>query len=126
MSFEADLKAHLNGDASVSALILDRMYPVLRPESSALPANTYQLITLDQVENLSGRDGSLRNYRVQVDLWALKYSDILLLDSAVRARMATAATSFRSAMLPSGFDDYEPDTKLYRRMLEFSCWFTET
>ena len=126
MSFEADLKSHLNGDATVAALIADRMFPVLRQESSELPAISYQVIALNQVENLSGRDGSLRNVRVQIDLWARAFSDILSIDTAVRARMTTAASSFRSAMLPSGFDDYEPDSKLYRRMLEYSCWFTET
>jgi hypothetical protein len=39
----------------------------------------------------------------------------------VRAQM-DAATSFRSVLIPGGLDDYESDTKLYRRMLEFSVW----
>lgn len=127
MSFEADLRTHL-GAAAVTALVEDRIHPIKRPDAGALPAVTYQMIALDQVNNLAGRDGSLRNYRVQIDIWAAdgKFTDHLLaIDAAIRARMDTPATTFRSAMLPSGFDDFEPDVKIYRRMLEYSCWYTE-
>lgn len=126
MSFEADFKAHLNGDGTVAGLIGDRMHPSVRPEGGALPALVYQVTTRDQLQTHGGRADTLRNVRVQIDIWSSTYSALLALDAAVRARMETAANSFKSAMLPSGFDDYETDTKLYRRMLEFSCWYTET
>jgi len=124
MNFEAALKAHLQA-AAITALVADRITPVQRQETAAVPAIVYQVVTHDQVSNLSGRDGSLRNVRVQLDIWARKHSDILLVDAAVRTQMDIAAATFRAVLTPGGGDDYEPETKLYRRLLEFSCWFTE-
>lgn len=125
MSFEAALKSHLQADATISGLVADRIYPGIRQERAPTPAVTYQVIAFDQVSNLSGRDGSLRNVRVQVDCWSLAHSACLELEAAVRARMDTAASTFR-ATLTSALDDFEPETRLYRRSLDFSVWFTET
>jgi hypothetical protein len=125
VSFEAALKSHLQADATLAALVADRIHPVIRPQEGVLPAVTYQVVSLDQVSALGGRSDTLRNIRLQVDCWGKAHSDVLSVESAVRARMDTAATSFRSVLSPGGLDDYEPDTKLYRRMLEFSVWFTD-
>lgn len=126
MSFEADLKAHLQGNAAIAAIVSDRIYPVIRPERADVPAITYQAPPPDQVSHLGGRSATLRNYRLQVDLWARAHSQVVELDAAVRSRMDTAAATFRAVLLPgSGLEDYESETKLYRRVLEFSCWFNE-
>ena len=124
MSFEAKLKTHLQVSA-ITALVGERITPVLRPEGDSQPAIVYSIVSKDQVSNLAGRDGSLRNIRVQIDIWARKHSDILAVEAAVRTQMDVPAATFRSTMNPGGFDDYESETKLYRRLLEFSCWFTE-
>ena len=124
MSFEADLKSHLQGGAAVAALLQDRFHPLVRPEGGALPAATYTLIYADPLANLDGMDGSLRNIRVQIDTWAQSFSAVVGLADAIRSRMNTAASTFTSVVLPTQFDDYEPDTRLYRRMQEFSCWYT--
>lgn len=127
MSFEAEFKAHLQADSALSELVSDRIYPVLRPEGAALPALTYHVISRDPQNNLDGADSSLRAQRVQVDVWAKKHSDVLAIAAQVRSRLGTAATNFRSVELPSsGLDDYEPDTRLYRRLLEYTCWYRET
>lgn len=126
MSFEADLKSHLNV-AAVTDLVGDRLTPVVREEGKGVPAVTYQIISLDAQSNLDGIDDSMREFRLQMDLWAEQHSQILALADALIARMNTAATSFTSVLLPgSGADGYEPDTKLYRRMLEWSCWYRAT
>lgn len=125
MSFESELKTHL-GDASITALVQDRVYPLTRPQDAAVPAVTYQQITLDPHMNLGGIDASLRQVRLQIDCWALTFDAAAALALAVRDRMNTAASNFRSVLLSGGLDDYESDTRLYRRMMEFNCWFHET
>lgn len=128
MSFEGALRQHLGGDATLAGLVGERIHPVIRPEDGALPAITYQVIALDQNEALGGRASRLRRFRVQIDIWADngKFTlHLLPIDAALRTRMGTAAQSFTSTMLPSGFDDFEPDTKVHRRSLEYSCWFSE-
>lgn len=126
MSFESELKTHL-GHTSITAYAGDRIYPVVRPQGSALPAIVYTPFAADQVHNLDGRDGSLRFIRVQIDCWSLTFDEVIAMAAAVTARLDTAATHFRSVLEPgSGFDDYEPDTKLYRRSMDFRCSFTQT
>lgn len=127
MSFEAAIKAHLQGDSTIAALVADRIYPVIRPERAGVPAITYLAPPPDELAGLGGRAATLRHYRLQVDLWALAHSDVIALDAAVRSRMDAASGNLRAILMAgSGFDDYEPDTKLYRRMFEFSVWFNET
>lgn len=127
MSFEADLKAHLQGASAISALTDDRIYPVLRPQGAGLPAVTYQIIARDHQVNLDGGDSSLRQLRVQLDCWARSHEDAMNLLDAVIARLDTAASSFRAVLIAgAGDEDYEPETKLYRRTQDFSCWYRAT
>jgi len=126
MSFESELRAHL-GHSSITAYVEDRIYPVVRPQSSTLPALVYTPFGVDQVNNLAGRDSSLRFIRVQVDCWSRTFDEALVLAEAVKARMDTAASNFRTVLSPgSGFDDFEDDTRLYRRSMDFHCSFTQT
>lgn len=126
MSFEAELVGHLM-HASITAIVDDRITPLVRDQESTLPALVYTPFAPDQVNNLSGRDGKLRFWRVQLDCWGRSYADVVRLAEAVRARMDTAATNFRAVMIPgAGFDDYESDTRLFRKSMDFNCSFNET
>lgn len=124
MSFESELTSHL-GHSSITALVSDRVYPVIAPQGASVPRIVYTPVAMDQVHNLGGRDGSLRFVRVQIDCWAETFDEALSVEAAVRSRMDTAASNFRS-VLTSRFDDFEDDTRLFRRSLEFNCSFTET
>lgn len=126
MSFEADLKGHLQGSSALTALTADRISPTLREEGTAVPAVTYDVISVDPHNNLAGRDSSLRNYRVQIDCWARTHADALAMFDAIRARMGVSAATFSSVVLATMIEDFEPDTKLYRRSQDFSCWYRAT
>ena len=125
MSFSSELKDHLTV-AAITGYVNDRIYPLLRDEGAALPAVVYTIVSLDPQGNLDGIDGSQRQYRVQIDCWSRTYDEMDLLALAVRDRMNTAATNFKTVFQPgSGFDEYESETKLYRRSADYSCWFKE-
>ena len=126
MSFEADLKAHLQGASAVSSLVDDRIHPVVLPEAGALPAVVYTEIVNDPVSNLDGIDGSLREIMVQLDCWGKTHTEAIALRTAVRDRMNTAADTFTTDIPPGGGQSFEPDTKRYRAMLECTCWYRET
>lgn len=126
MSFETDLKSHLQSGSAVSAIVDDRIYPVVVKEGSQMPAAVYSF-PFGQTENsLDGFTSGVVRYRVQIDCWALTYRQVVLLALAIRDRMNVSAASFKSLIIsyPS-FDDYEPETKRYRRTMEFSCSHTE-
>jgi hypothetical protein len=126
MMFEHDLKSHLQAGAGVSALVADRIFPLRLKDGGALPAVTYQVIYGATANSLDGFTSGMVNYQVQLDCWSETYEGALSLAKAVRDRMNTAATAFSAVIRDfPGNDDYEPDTKHYRRILNVSCWHHE-
>ena len=127
MSFEAELKSHLQAGAAVTALVADRVHPDVVPEGSSLPVVTYSVIFGAPANCLDGFTGKASNYAVQLDCWAKTHDAAQALALAVRDRMNTAASNF-SAYITSFplVKDYEPDTKRYRYGLQVSCWHKET
>jgi hypothetical protein len=122
MTIESDLKAHLQAASAISAIVDDRITPLVREEGSSSDSVTYSIIAGDPMPNLDGSDSSLANYRVQIDSWSRNHSTVMSLAAAISARMGIAADTFRAVKLPTHLDDFEFQTKLYRRMLEFSVW----
>jgi hypothetical protein len=130
MSFEADLKAHLQAAATIAGVVADRITPLIRQERAAPPALVYTVISTEDNGNLAGSaggaTGGLDRFRVQIDGYAETHAVMIALRLAVRARMTSAASSFRAVLLPGGGEQYEQDTKLYRFLLEFSVWYSPT
>lgn len=126
MSFEAELRTHIGGHAPISALIGARFHPDLLPQETVIPAVVYSVVFDNPQTDLDGADGELSNIRVQLDAYARNKSDAMALRNAIRSRMKTAASGFKSVPLNAGQSIYEPDTKLYRYMMEFSCWWRIT
>ena len=126
MSFETDLKAHLQGGAAVSALVADRIHPQIVPEGSTLPVVTYTSVFGQPVSCLDGFTSAVARYSVQIDCWAKTRDAAAALALAVRDRMNTAASSF-SALITQDplIKDYEADTRRYRHALEVSCHHKE-
>lgn len=126
MSFEVDLKAHLNSDAAIAALVRERVHPGIVPEGSAIPAVTYTVVYGAPQNSLDGHTSGLTRFSVQLDCWALRFDEAIELAAAVKARMDAAAASFTSLVIAyPTIDDYETETKRYRRSLDCACWFKE-
>jgi len=70
---EKALVTLLLSNAGVTALVGDRVSPSTRPQGSALPAITYQLITGAPLYADDG-DAGLREDRIQLDCWAATYT----------------------------------------------------
>lgn len=121
MTFEADLKAHLQGDSSISSRASDRITPQPLPQGSHLPAITYLVVAEDPQNDLDGEDGELLEERVQIDCWGETQAAARELAELVRLRMKSS--SFSATPMPgSSFGDYEPTTKRHRFSRDFQCW----
>lgn len=126
MSFEAALKTHLQDDATINGIVSERIHPVMVPERSPVPAITYTVIYGEPQNAVDGFTGALTRYTVQIDCWAETFATARRLAEAVRDRMNEAAASFRSVVREyPALDDYEADTKRYRRSVGVSCWHSE-
>jgi hypothetical protein len=96
----------------------DRVYPITAIQGAAMPRVTYQRISTAPSNGLNGNAG-LDQVRVQVDCWAKTMPAVSSLAAEVRAIMEAAGFK---ALLQATFDDYEIDTQIFRRSLDFRCW----
>ena|SRR3990167_1473205 len=125
MTFEADLKSHLQV-AAVAAFVADRIYPEIVPQGAGMPAITYSLQSGELQNSLDGFTSGLSRFPIQIDCWAATKTAVNALALVVRDRMNTNPSTFKIIITNYPlFDDYEPDTKRYRRSMGCSCWFSE-
>lgn len=123
MSFKADLKTHLQAAADIAVLVGDRITPGVRAQEAPAPALSYQVLSRDELPNLAGSAGAQEHISVRIECVARSFADVRSLGAAVRERMRTAATTFRAVLTASGGDGYDSVTRIYRRTLDFSCWY---
>jgi hypothetical protein len=127
MMFEDLLKAHLQADTAIAALVADRIYPETIPQGSVIPAITYTVISGEPRNSLDGFTSKLVNYRVQLDCWCAGYRDAAALALLLRDRINTASTNLTGLCTSApAAADFESETKRHRRNLDASFWHTET
>lgn len=115
MSLWGELRDHLVADATITAIVGERIRLIERSET--LPAITFQRV-IDLPQNTIDGAGTISITRVQIDLWGLDPDALLPLADAVRDRMNTPAATFKA--LPLGdTDEFEDDTRIYRILMEF-------
>lgn len=104
--------------AGLAALVGARVYPVILPQSPALPAVTYTKVTNEHVQSHGGASG-LAMPRFQVDSWATTYASAKAVAEQVRLallgfRGAVAGVLIGGVLAETETDVYEPETRIYR------------
>ena len=122
-------RAYLLANAPVAALIATRMYPLLLPQNAVLPAVTYQVIS-DVHELNQSEPGGLPVIRLQYTCWADSYLAAQTLAAAIRVALdgftgVMGSGSVGYAALDNMVDDYEPDTKKYRVLVDMKIQRSE-
>lgn len=110
----------LIADPSVAAIVSDRVYPLVRPQSFPAPAVTLQRITVTPVNSLDTALYSIAENRVQVDSWDVTYMGARTLADACRAAINAAGH-----ILDTELDNFAPDAPLsgvYRITQDYSIW----
>lgn len=99
--------AILLNDATVSGLVAARVFPLILPQETQVPAITLRRITLTPTNHLAG-DAGLDNARLQVDSLDVTYAGARAVADAVRAAMNTAGVQMTNeidvepSLLPVG------------------------
>jgi hypothetical protein len=114
MSIETDLYTHLENDVAVSALVGDKIYPMKAPQNVTSPYITYQVIN-DNGNQCIGGSIYQNDTRFQIDCWSKTYSEV----KAIKEAVISSLIGFKSSYNMSNMDDYEPETKLYRQLIDF-------
>lgn len=126
----AALIAHLLTSADLATLISTRLYPLLLPQDTALPAVTYQLISRTGVDSRTER-AELTVTRWQFSVNGRTYATV----DAVMAALKAGLESFTSTeprvdhlFLDNEREDTEPEfdeNNYYRRMIDILVWHEE-
>lgn len=110
------LKTVLAASTSIPSSVM--VYPVLLPESSPLPAITYQIIS--GVAEPTFDTTGMRKYRVQVDCWANSYATADTLRDQVIATLDGYSDGVILNCWMAMVTDFYAHTELqYRAMVEF-------
>jgi hypothetical protein len=130
MDMETALRARLLTALPVTALVLQRVAWIDRPQSDALPGITLQLVTDKRTQNMTGFDGMQPGY-VQADLWAATYAQAKALKEAVIAALTPAGifsgVRFSRAFVTSRDLSERTDTAfVFRPSLDFTFFYSPT
>lgn len=120
MSFESDLYAELSGDVDLIALVSDRIYPSHAAEGTAFPFVVYTPIFNEAIYSLGG-SGDMAKVRLQVDCYAENPDTAAEIARAVIAAIPESGDLHRASHSNQDLG-LEEDTRLFRRMIEFSIF----
>jgi hypothetical protein len=130
---EQGLVELVQGTAAVSAIALDGGFQSSAPKGTALPTWTYTIVSDVADYTLDGSQG-LTMRRVQIDCYGASSAARILLAQAIDTVLSGYAGvltdpdstrvygCFRSSMI----DFFDPDSRTFRRMIEYEIWFNDT
>lgn len=126
MSALSIVRTKLAATAAVTALVSNRIYPIIFPQEAVLPCIVLNIISgADIAAHLAGQGGYYR-HRIRTEMLDDDASDLDSLSDAVLAALngvikATIANCVDVDILFGGLDmtDYSDDRTTFRRLLDF-------
>lgn len=130
MTIEADLRALLVADTTVSGMVGTRIYLARLPQDPTYPAITFSKVSGPRVHTLAGRGGRARP-RLSVHCWAESDVGAKALANAVRAVLdgfnGTTNSGRRTTFLiDNEFDLYDDEADVYRVVQDYRASHRET
>lgn len=119
---ETEIYAYLSSNNAITALVGNRIYPLILPQNYTLPAITYTKISGQRVNAKDGQTG-LANPRFQFSCWAKTYLEAKKVADVVRIAMNVFPNG--TTYMQDEQDFYEPDTGLYHVPVDFIIWHNE-
>jgi hypothetical protein len=132
MTLEEGLFAQLTMDPDVSAIVGDRVYPLIMPQGSPLPAVTYQRISSARFYAHDGPSGLARPM-IQLSCWAESYDEAKQVAALVRKALESASGTLggqdgvpvQGIRVEDEVDLYEDNPPVFRTDLDTVFWYEE-
>ena len=122
MPVETKIYALLIANATINRKVNTRVFPIVIPQDSELPAITYQRISAQKITSLSGYS-NLENSHILINSWATKYETVKALAEDIHSVMDNS-TGFKT-VLSNELDAFDPEAGLWAVSQDFSCWDQE-
>lgn len=129
MNIEDGLYKYLCADAGVSAIVSSRVYPLVMPQKTTLPATTYQTTALKPDRNLAGNTGRM-TATIRINAWAETYTEAKNLAEALRTALndysgAMGSDTIQRSGVESETDGWDEETELYRVSMQITIIYYE-
>ena len=124
MSLSESIYSELSTEASITALVSDRVFPVIAPVSADFPLIVYEKFSVDEGYSSSGADGIFGSlYRFHI--FSTTLSNAEAIRSALRSFLSDKTGTFGTNSLNhlrviAEADEYEQDTQLYHILIDFN------
>ena len=124
LDFENMLRNTLLGSTALTAIVGNKVFPMVMPQGTLLPAVSFQKISGVPANCLYGPTG-LEEITVQIDAWAMSLSVVKNMAKAIRAVMPTTGVTW-GARLTMDEDLFDAEAKVYRICMSYDVWFLES
>ncbi len=124
----------LSNNATIVAVVGERIYPLSIPQGESLPAIVYQVISEEHDNHVDG-SGGLAHATVQISCYATSYAAARNLAETIRVaitgdRGTYASIEVTGCLLESDLDIYHPpadasDVGVYQIANSYSYWYRE-
>lgn len=119
MSAGLRLHSRLTSHTGTAALVATRVYPVIAPQDAVYPCVVYQRVSGTEQRGST----SMREARYQVSAWAESFAGAQALATQIRAALEEwsvygGGVFVRMARIVNEIDDWEPDERLYRTIID--------
>ena len=131
-TLEEGIVAFFIADASIGAVVDNRIYPLRMPQGATLPCITYQRISTPRIvtHDSSGATGDLTSPRFQFDAWGVTQKSVKAISDVIRKVLhgktgAMGGVTIRAALADAEEPEYDPDSELYRSRSDYIIWYQE-
>jgi hypothetical protein len=108
---------------TLTGFVSGRVYPDIAPQGmTALPRITYQQVGGQGLNFLEAAPVGKKNGRFQINVWGATRLQVAALARQVEDALKSEKTLY-TTILGAPIGIYEPDTKLYGAMQDFSFWW---
>jgi len=124
---EQGLYTLLAATSTIAAMVGTRIYPLILPEASVLPALTYQVVGGHSSATFD--TAGMTRLRMQFDCWGADYLDAITLRVALIAALngyqglLSDGTNLQNAQQLQNVDFFDHEARYYRAMTEFYLYF---
>ncbi len=110
---ESDLYLHLKTNVTA---VGSRIYPLIMPQAGVKPCLVYTVVNDRDNICLEGKPTS-KEVRIQIDVYALTYSESKTIMTAVKAALYTFKSTTSGV---NSHDGYVDDVTLFRQIIQFT------
>lgn len=130
MTIEEALIEHNTNYAPLRNLIGTRFEPVQRKQNSALPSISFSIAGHRPTQHRSSARANHGRRRFQFDVWGGTYSEAMTVTAVFKDSMAAFTRENNPrvdvSLLQDERDAYEESPGVWRRIVDYHIWHTET